>query len=126
MRIVTLWEETWERKKIAPRGDTIHEAQLLAKYKDLTFFDTDNENRIMTIHKMAFRKERWRNRYDIFTIMAGFNHKLPDDCAENDPYWQPWGVNEDLFDCIWAYHNDVPTDNIKTYGIGEGCESDTE
>jgi hypothetical protein len=126
MRIVRLWEETWERKKLPPRGDVLHEARLLAKYKGLKFFDADNDNRIMTIHKMAFRKERGRNRYDIFAIMDGFNLELPDQCEENDPYWQPWEVNEDLFDCIRAYYNDVPTDNIKTYDIGEGCESDNE
>jgi hypothetical protein len=87
MRIVRLWEETWESKQIAPRGDTIQEARLLAKYEGLKFYDVDNDNRIMTAHKMIFRKERGKNRYDIFATMPGFNHELPDDCAENDPYW---------------------------------------
>ena len=68
------------------------------------------------------------NTYDVFATMPGFNVELHDDSLENDAFWQPWEVNEDLFDCLWAYYNDVQEDNIKTYDIGEGCdsESDTE
>ncbi len=58
--------------------------------------------------------------------MPGFKHDLPDDSVQNDPYWQPGEVNEDLFDCIRAYYRTVQTENIKTYELGEGCESDTE
>ena len=75
---------------------------------------------------MVFRKERAKNRYDIFAITTGFNHDLPDDSAQNDPYWQPWEVNKNLFDCIWKYYKDVVKENIKTCNLGEGCESDTE
>ena len=56
------------------------------------------------MHRMVFRKERAKNRYDVFGIIPGFNHDLPDDSVQNDPYWQPWEVNEDLFDCIRAYY----------------------
>jgi hypothetical protein len=80
----------------------------------------------MTEHMMFFWKERAKNRYYVFGIMPGFNHDLPDDCAQTDPYWQqPWEVNEELFDCIRAYYRDVQTENIK-YDLGERCESDTE
>ena len=75
---------------------------------------------------MVFRKECAKNRYNVCGIMPGFNHDLPDDSVQNDPYWQPWEVNEDLFDCIRAYYRDVQTENIKTYELGEGCKSDTE
>ena len=64
--------------------------------------------------------------YDVFAILPGFNHEHPDDSEVNDDYWQPWEVNEDLFDCMRAYYNDVQDNKIKTYDLGEGCESDTE
>ena len=75
---------------------------------------------------MALRKERGKNKYEAFAILPGFNHEIPDNSEINSPFCEPWEVNEDLFDCIWAYYNDVQEDNIKTYEIGEGCESDTE
>ena len=127
VRNVRLWEETWERKKLTPWGDPILQAQLTAKYQGLKFYDIDSDdNKVMTAHRMVFRKERGDNRYDVFAIMPGFNHELPDDSPDNDAFWQPWEVNEDLFDCMRGYYQDVQTDNIKTYDIGEGCESDTE
>ena len=51
VRIVRLWEETWERKKLTPRGDPILEARLTAKYQGFKFY-------VLTIHKMALRKEK--------------------------------------------------------------------
>jgi hypothetical protein len=126
LRIVRLWEETWERKKLSPRGDPILEARLTAKYQGLKLYDIDNGNTVLTIHRMALRKERGNNKYDVFAILPGFNHEHPDDSEVNDDYWQPWEVNEDLFDCMRAYYNDVQDNKIKTYDLGEGCESDTE
>ena len=103
MQIVRLWEETWEQKKIGPQGHAILEAKLTAKYQGLKFYDIDSEdNKLLTVHMMVFGKEHAKNRYDIFGIIPGFNHNLPVDSVQNDPYWQPWEVNEDLFDCIRA------------------------
>ena len=51
-------------------------------------------------------------------IMMGSNHEFPNDSADSDACWQPWEVNEDLF------YRDVQMDNIKTFDIVEGCESD--
>jgi hypothetical protein len=126
VRILRLWQETWERKKGGPRGDTILEARLTAKYQGLKFYDIDADNRVMIAHRMVFRKERGTNTYDVFATLPGFNVELPDDSQENDDFWQPWEVNEDLFDCLRAYYNDVQEDNIKTYDIGEGCDSDSD
>ena len=106
VQIVRLWEETWERKKIGPQGNVILEAKLTAKYQGLKFYDIDSEDKkLLTVHRMVFRKERAKNRYDVFGIMPGFNHDLPDDSVQNDPYWQPWEVNEDLFDgmCVFGF-----------------------
>ena len=125
-QVVNDKEETWERKKLSPRGDPILEARLTAKYQGLKLYDIDNGNTVLTIHRMALRKERGNNKYDVFAILPGFNHEHPDDSEVNDDYWQPWEVNEDLFDCMRAYYNDVQDNKIKTYDLGEGCESDTE
>ena len=126
VRIVRLWEETWECKKLTPWGDPILEARLTAKYQGLKFYDINNGNKVLTIHKMALQKERGNNKYEAFAIHPGFNHKIPDESEINDSFWEPWEVNEDLFDCIRAYYNDVQENNIKTYDLGDGCESDTE
>ena len=127
VRIVRLGHETWEHKMIGPRGDAILEARQTAKYQGLKFYDIDlDDNRVMTAHRMVFRKERGQNTYDVLATIPGFNVELPDDSPENDAFWQSCEVNKDLFDCLRAYYQDVPTDNIRTYDIGEGCESDTE
>ena len=126
VRILRLWQEKWERKKVGPRGDTILEARLTAKYQGLKFYDIDSDNRVMTARRMVFRKERGTNTYDVFATLPGFSVEFPDDSVENDAFWQPWEVNEDLFDCLRAYYNDVQEDNVKTYDIGEGCDSDSD
>jgi hypothetical protein len=41
VRILRLWQEKWELKKIGPNGDLILEACLTKKYKGLKFFDID-------------------------------------------------------------------------------------
>ena len=98
-----------------------------SKVSRLEVYDIDSDdNRVMTARRMVFRKERGQNTYDVFATMPGFNVELPDDSPENDAFWQPWEVNEDLFDCLRAYYQDVPTDGIRTYDIGEGCDSDIE
>ncbi len=90
VQIVRLWEESWEQKKIGPRGDAIPEAKLTAKYQGLKFYDIDSDdNKILTVHRMVFRKERAKNSYYVFGIFPGFNHDLPDDSTQNDLYWQP-------------------------------------
>ena len=38
--------------------------------------------------------------------MPGFNFELPGDHADNNPFWEKWEINEDLFDCIRAYYKD--------------------
>ncbi len=127
MQIVRLWEETWEQKKVGYWGDAILEAKLTAKYQGLKFYEIDSDNnKVMDVHRMVFWKEHAKNRYDVFGIMPGFNHYLPDDRVQNDPYWQPWEVSEDLIDYIWAYYWDVQTEKIKTFDLGERCESDTQ
>ena len=57
----------------------------------------------MTVHKMIFQKKRGNNLYHVFATMDGFNDILKDEGEENDAYWQPWEVNEDLFDCMRVY-----------------------
>ena len=117
VQIVRLWEETWECKKLSPQGDAILEAQQTVKYQGLKFYDIDSDDsKVMTVHRMVFRKERGQNTYDIFAIMPGFNVELPDDSPENDVFWQPWEVNEDLFDCLGAYYQGRITSRHKTLG----------
>ncbi len=104
VRILRLWQERWELEKIGPNGDLILEARLTKKYKGLKFVDFDEENnKVMTVHKMIFQKKRGNNLYHVFATMDGFNYELKDEDEENDTYWERWEVNEDLFDCMRVY-----------------------
>ncbi len=90
VRILRLWQERWELEKIGPNGDLILEAHLTKKYKDLKFVDIDENNRVMTAHKMIFQKKCGNNVYHMFAMMDGFNDLLKDEDAANDAYLQPW------------------------------------
>ena len=126
VRILRLWQERWELEKIGPNGNLILEARLTKKYKGLKFFDIDENNSVMTVHKMIFQKKRGNNLYHVFATMDGFNDLLPDDDAANDLYWQPWEVNEDLFDCMRLYYKEQVDSNVKCYELGGDCQSDDE
>ncbi len=102
VRVLRLWQERWELEKIGPNGNSILEACLTKKYKGLNFFDIDENNRVMTAHKMIFQKQHIV--YHVFATMDGFNDLLKDEDEANDAYWQPWEVNEDLFDCMRLYY----------------------
>jgi hypothetical protein len=87
VKIVRLWEEAWERKKLTPQGDPIQESRLAAKYQGLKFYDIDwDNNKVMIIHRMGFRKERGKNKCDVFAIVLGFNVKFPNDSPNNGAF----------------------------------------
>jgi hypothetical protein len=81
-------------------------------YQGLKFWDIDNDNKIMTVHKMLFAKRRGNNAYHVFATMDGFNCQLKDEHDANDSYWQPWEVDEDLFECMRAYYINNTEDNV--------------
>ena len=112
--------------KLGPQGNLILEARLTKKYQGLKFCDIDNDNKVMTVHKMIFTKRRGNNAYHVFATMDGFNCQLSNEHDANDPYWQPWEVNNDLFDCMRAYYIKNTEDNVKYYESGKGCLSDGE
>jgi len=126
VRILRLWQERWELEKIGPSGDLILEARLTKKYKGLKFVDIDDNNRVMTAHKMIFQKQRGNNVYHVFATMDGFNDLLKDEAEANDAYWQPWEVNEDLFNCMRLYYKEQADSNVKCYELGGDCESEEE
>jgi hypothetical protein len=126
VRVLRLWQERWELKKVGPQGDSILEARLSKKYRGLKLFDINENNRVMTVHKMVFQKKRGNNAYHVFATMDGFNDQLKDDDEANDAYWQPWEVNEDLFDCMRLYYKDTTAGNVKCYELGGDCLSNEE
>ena len=126
VRILRLWQERWELEKIGPNGDLILEVRLTKKYIGLKFVDIDENNRVMTVHKMIFQKKRGNNLYHVFATMDGFNDVLKDEDEENDAYWQPWEVNEDLFYCMRVYYKEQADSNVKCYELGGDCQSDDE
>jgi len=64
--------------------------------------------------------------YHVFATMDGFNDVLKDEDEENDAYWQPWEVNEDLFDRMRVYYKEQADSNVKCYELGGDCQSDNE
>ncbi len=126
MRFLRLWQERWELKKLGPHGNSILEAHLTKKYQGLKFYDIDENNKVMMVHKMCFQKQRGNNAYHIFVTMDGFNDKLPANDVGNDEYWVHWEVDKDLFDCLQLYYKDRTEDNVKYYELGGECLSDAE
>ena len=51
------WEETWEKKKIDPKGEKVQETRLLRKYGGLKWLNLDN-NMVFTARadEMIFEK----------------------------------------------------------------------
>jgi hypothetical protein len=96
VRILRLWRETWEKKKIGPKGDQILEARLMAKYGDLKLIDVDS-NKTYTIDRMHFEKQRGKNTYFACAILEGFNHELPRDHESNFEFYDNWEINDDFF-----------------------------
>ncbi len=105
-QLVDVLQEMWELKKVGPQFDSILEAHLTKKYRGLQFLDINENNMEMTVHKMISQKRRGDNAYHVFAMMDGFNDKLQDDDEANDAHWQPWEINEDLFDCMRLYYKD--------------------
>jgi hypothetical protein len=58
--------------------------------------------------------------------MNGFNDVPKDEDEMKDAYWQPWEVNEDLFDCLWLYYKEQADSNVKCYELGGDCLSNKE
>ena len=52
VRIVRLWQEWWELKKVGPQGNAILEAHLTKKYQGLKFYDMGKRNRVMTVKRL--------------------------------------------------------------------------
>jgi hypothetical protein len=75
---------------------------------------------------MTFQKKRGNNLFHVFATMDGFNDVLKDEDEANDAYWQPWEVNEDLFDCMRVYYKVQVDSNVKCYELGGDCQSDDE
>jgi hypothetical protein len=127
VKILRLWQEWWEQKKVGPQGHQILEARLTKKNQGLKFCDIDKNNKVMTVHKMIFQKQHGNNAYHVFETLPGFNCQLPDDNTPNNAYWQPWKVNEDLFDCMRVYYKQEENrDNVKTCELGGECQSNEE
>jgi hypothetical protein len=126
VQIVRLWQERWETsRRLGPRGDPILEAKLNKKYQGLKLIDMDSTDlKVLTVHAMIFRKKHGDNKYDCVCILPEFNLELPYDHGDNDPHWEKWEINEDLFDCIRAYYKDDTSGKVKTYELGGGCFSD--
>jgi hypothetical protein len=93
-------------------------------YGGLKFFDIDEDNQILTVTKMYFHKARGQNAYNVFATMDGYDENLPDDDPKNDPFWQPWIINDDFFDCVRLYYSTRM--DVKCYEAGGDCLSDNE
>jgi hypothetical protein len=128
VRILRLWKEQWELKKIGPQGNQLLEARLMNKYGGLKLCDIDEGNRVMTVTKIIFEKQRGKNAYHVFTTLPGYDPAIGDNEEANDPYWQQWEINEDLHDCMRTYYEteEGKRDNGKVFNKGGDCLSKEE
>jgi hypothetical protein len=128
VQILRLWKEQWELKKIGPQGNQLLKARLMSKYGGLKFCDIDEGKRVMTVTKMVFVKQRGNNAYHAFATLPGYDPTFGDHDKANDPYWQPWEINEDLHDCMRTYYEteEGKGDNVKVFNKGDDCQSKEE
>ena len=100
----------------------------MSKYGGLKFCDIDEGNRVMTVTKMVFVKQRGKNAYHAFATLPGYDPTFGDHDKANDPYWQPWEINEDLHDCMRTYYEteEGKGDNVKVFDKGDDCQSKEE
>ncbi len=88
----------------------------------------DEDAYVMTVTKMVFVKQRSKNAYHAFATLPGYGPTLGDHDKANDPYWQPWKINEDLHDCMRTYYEteEGKGDNVKVFNKGDDCQSEEE
>ena len=100
----------------------------MSKYGGLKFCDIDEGNRVMTVTKMVFVKQRGKNAYHAFATLPGYDPTIGDNEEANDPYWQQWEINEDLHDCMRTYYEteEGKGDNVKVFDKGDHCQSEEE
>ena len=123
VRTLRMWRESWEKKKVGPRGDQILEARLMAKYSNLRLTDVDS-NKVYTVHTMHFEKQRGKNAYFACAILDGFNHDLPAEHESNFDFYDNWEINDDFFDCVRKYYEGKESE-VKMFDMFE-IDSDND
>ena len=105
-----MWKETWEKKKIGPKGNHIFAVRIKAKYGGLRFIDLDNSTHdkqiIFTVKTAKSEKANGNNHYELVTTKDGFNEKLAVDHLDNYNFHENWEITDYFFDCLRAFHRD--------------------
>ncbi len=126
-RIFRAWEETWEKKKVGPSGDTILEARLVRKYAGLRWLDPDNGYRLCIAHpkRMFFQKKRGNNKYLIFATYEGFDFakKTEDQPDKYDGWPITWS---DFYEEVVKYYKDSAEVQCYVQGGGADSKSDSD
>ena len=124
-RIFRAWEEEWEKVKIGPGGDDVHEARLVSKYGGLRWLDADNGYRVCETHpnEMFFEKKRGNNKYIIFATYQGFD--LEKSLKQQTEKFDGWPkTQKDFYEEVVSFYKD--SYEVKCYTKGGECDSESE
>ena len=103
VRVFRAWKERWEKKKIGPKGDKVHEARLVRKYGGLQWIDIDNGDPLITAHPehMWFEKKRGNNEYHVVGCKEDYDYmKKPED---QNYKFDLWGCEDAMYGQITEY-----------------------
>ena len=69
VRVLRAWQESWEKRKVDPKGDSIFQARLVWKYGGLCWTDPDDGDTFRTAHpdQIFFQKKKGNNQCQVFS-----------------------------------------------------------
>jgi hypothetical protein len=108
-KIFRAWLEEWE-KEILEVNDPVHQARLLEKYGGMVWHDPDfNEMLTANSDMMFFSRKRGERGYCVY----GVKETWREGDADDDDTWEPWALNDDLYQQIAEYYEKNPQANIQ-------------
>ena len=105
-------------------NDPVNLNAFLAKYGGICWYDPDDKcNFIAHSNKMHFNSVRKDKGYCVIGLKDGYDTEDEQawKCRE---YWEPWHLNDDLYECIVEYYDKNPQPNLRI--VKRKDDSDTE
>ena len=104
VRVIRAWQETWEKKRIGPQGDSVFQTRLVRKYGGLKWLDPDDGDSLRTAHpeQMFFEKKKGNNQYHVFAMKAGYDQNKEPELQKDA--WDVWAFESPLYDQVTEYN----------------------
>lgn len=119
------WLEDWESENLK-NNDVVVEAKLLRKYRDLQWYDPDQDvNFVVCSRRMHFSKTKGSRGWCVKALESSYDYN-----NERDDDWEPWELSKDLYGQIEKYYRKNPDPAIvivlKPVGSDDTTSSEDE